>query len=58
MGIIKSHFAEVIEQRAAWQNSRNDNEFFEELNEGGVNEITWSDSLNNDYATWQYLNLK
>lgn len=58
MSQIKNHFHDEIEQRAAWQDCRNDNEFFEQLDEAGIGEVTWNQSLNADYGIWQYLNLK
>ncbi len=58
MGIIKSHFADEIEQRAARQDCLNDNEFFESLHEGGVDEIAWDIGLNDSYLAWQYFNIK
>jgi hypothetical protein len=36
----------------------NDDEFFEMLNEASIPEIEFSKSLNNEYQTWIYLNIK
>lgn len=58
MGAVKNYFWDEIEQRNAWADCHNDNEFFEQLDEAGIGEITWSQSLNDEYATWQYINLK
>lgn len=58
MSAVKNEFHEEIEQRADYADCHNDNEFFERLDVAGVDEITWSKSLNNEYANWQYFNLK
>lgn len=41
-----------------YDDCHNDNEFFESLEYAGISEITWCDSLNSEYANWQYFNLK
>lgn len=60
MGAVKNHFHDEIEQMALFGRDSNlsEDEAFEILDSEGVDEITWSDSLNNAYATWQYLHLK
>lgn len=49
-----------IEQRALFDygNGISEDEAFEILDAAGVDEIKWSNSLNNEYALWMYLNLK
>lgn len=58
MSAIKNYYADEIEQRSVLADCINENEFFEYLDEAGIGEISWSESLNNQYATWQYLNIK
>ena len=47
-----------IEQRAHYEDCRSDDEFFEDLDAAGIDEIKWDESLNQDYAQWMYFNLK
>jgi len=60
MGAVKNHYHDEIEQRALFSLDSNlsQDEAFEILDAEGVDEIKWSKSLNADYATWMYLNLK
>ena len=58
MSKIKNYFHDEICERAEYAECWNDDEYFERLDYAGVGEITWSESLNAKYATWQYLNLK
>lgn len=47
-----------INQRNRYSECHNDDEFFEELDAAGIDEIKWSDSLNNQYMQWIYLHIK
>jgi len=60
MGLVKNAFHDEIGQRAlfARDSELSEDEAFEILSCEGVDEITWSQSLNNDYARWMYFNLK
>lgn len=60
MGAVKNYFWDEIEQRALFNRESNlsEDEAFEILSSDGIDEITWSKSLNDEYATWQYLHLK
>jgi hypothetical protein len=51
---------EEIEQRALFDHDSdiNEDEAFEILHAAGVDEIKWSDSLNNSYIQWVYFNIK
>lgn len=58
MGAVKNEMWDEIEQRADYADCHNENEFFERLDEAGVDEIKWSKSLNNNYQQWIYLTIK
>jgi len=60
MSKVKNEYHDEIEQRAlfALESDASEDDAFEILDAAGIGEITWSKSLNNDYAQWQYFNLK
>lgn len=58
--ITESEYHGETEQRAlfALESDVSEDEAFEILCAAGVDEIKWSNSLNNDYVQWMYFNLK
>lgn len=47
-----------IEWNAMMQDGMSEDEAFECLDAAGVDEITWSNSLNREYMQWVYFNIK
>lgn len=47
-----------IEWDAMQADGMTDSDCFEAMHAGGVDEITWDESLNRDYAQWIYFNIE